>query len=99
MNINAQEIPLWLNLILVAAGMFWHASGKLSELERLGQPTSPSDYLLKNKWTAISVVMGAYMLFIVQWYMGEGGPIAALLTGISCNSAGDKLRARANNQR
>ncbi len=91
----SNAVPLWANLILVAVGMGWHAAGKLAELERLGRPTDASEYLMNHKWTAVSVVMGAYLLFIIQWYTGEGGPIAAVLTGISCNSAGDKLRARA----
>lgn len=93
---NASDIPLWVNIILVAVGVGTHALSKLSELEQRGQPISFVTYWSANKWTAMSVILSAYLLFIVQWYMGEGGPIAAILTGVSCNSAGDKLRARAN---
>lgn len=86
--------PLWVNLILVAVGILSHALSKLSELEQRGQPTDIKTYIMTTKWTTLSVVVSAYLLFLVQYYMGESGPIAAILTGVSCNSAGDKLRAR-----
>jgi hypothetical protein len=92
-------LPLWACLLVVALGIFWHASSKLSELENRGQAIDVKRYILDNKWTAFNVVMGAYMLFMVEWYMGTGGAIPALLTGISCNSVGDKLRARAEAQK
>jgi hypothetical protein len=90
------ETKLIVSIILVAVGMVVHYSAKLRELEEMGQPVSPGDYLKKNPWTAVNVVLGAYGLFLLQWYTGEGVPIAAFLTGVACNAAGDKLRARAN---
>lgn len=85
--------PIWVNLLIVAAGMILHASTKLSELEMRGQPISVSDYLMRYRFTTISVVMAALALYLLQYALGEGGPVAAFLTGFSCNSAGDKLRA------
>lgn len=96
---NASDIPLWVNLILVSVGIGSHVLAKLAELEQRGQSMSWKEYVMNNKWTAMSVLLSAYLLFVVQWYMGEGGPIAAILTGVSCNSAGDKLRARAAAQK
>lgn len=87
---------LMVSLAMVAVGIVVHVAAKLSELEQRGEPTGALNYVRAHPWTAANVVLGAYGLFLLQWYTGEGGPIAAFLTGIACNSAGDKLRARAD---
>ncbi len=92
--INTSTTPLWVCLIVVALGIFAHAISKLSELEQRGQPIDMKSYITNNKYTAMSVVLGAYMLFMYLWYSGQGSLPVAIMAGICCNTAGDKLRAR-----
>lgn len=93
---DTDMIPLWISLLALAGGIVLHASWKLGELEQRGQPIHAGEYVTRYKFTMLNVVLSAIALFLVQWYLGEGGPISAFFTGFACNSAGDKLRARAD---
>lgn len=80
---------------LVAVGILFHFVTKLSEFEAQGQIITPVDYWKQHPWTSVMVVMSAYLFMALQVALGELSYSAAILTGIACNSLGDKLRARA----
>ena len=89
------EPNLLICAVLVAVGILFHFACKLSELEAQGQIISPKAYWRQHPWTSITVVMSAYLFMALQVALGELSYSAAILTGIACNSLGDKLRARA----
>ena len=80
---------------LVAVGIAFHFLTKLSELEAQGQIITPWAYWSRSPYSSAAVVMAAYLFMALQYQLGELSYSAALLTGIACNSLGDKLRARA----
>ena len=80
---------------LVAVGIGFHFLTKLKELEDQGQIIAPWEYWRRSPYTSLSVVSAAYLFMALQYQLGELSYSAALLTGIACNSLGDKLRARA----
>lgn len=81
--------------LLVAGGILGHFLLKLSELETQGQIVSPLSYWKQHPYTSLTVVMSAYSFMALQYSVDELTYSAAILTGIACNSLGDKLRARA----
>lgn len=83
--------------LLVLAGIAFHFVTKLSELEAQGNIVTPMQYWRAHPWTSVLVVMSAYLFMSLQFALGELSYSAAILTGIACNSIGDKLRARAAN--
>lgn len=80
---------------LVFAGLVSHFVTKLAELEARGDAVSATGYIAAHKWTMLSVVLGAYGLLLLAYYTGEMGPVGSFCMGVAANSAGDKLRARA----
>jgi surface polysaccharide O-acyltransferase-like enzyme len=91
---NMGEINLWVCAALVAAGILFHFVLKLQELEQQGQIVTPWSYWAQHPYTSLSVVMAAYLFMALQYALGELSHSAAILTGIACNSLGDKMRAR-----
>ena len=85
---------LYVCVLLVAAGILFHFVLKLSELEYQGNIISPMSYWRMHPYTSLTVVMSAYLFMALQSALGELSYSAAILTGIACNSLGDKLRAR-----
>lgn len=79
---------------LVALGILFHFITKLSELESQGTIISPWAYWRQHPYTSLLVIISAYLFMALQAAMGELSYSAAILTGIACNSLGDKLRAR-----
>lgn len=90
------DLNLWICTGLVAFGILFHFVAKLGELEAAGSIVTPWSYWRNHPYTSISVVMAAYLVMALQYALNELSYSAALLTGIACNSLGDKLRARAN---
>ena len=86
---------LYICALLVAAGIAFHFVIKLGELEAQGNIVSPLNYWKQHPYTSLTVVMAAYLFMTLQHALGELSYSAAILTGIACNSLGDKLRARA----
>lgn len=82
--------------LLVAAGILFHFILKLSELEAQGTLLTPWAYWRVHPYTSLTVIMSAYLFMALQAALGELSYSAAILTGIACNSIGDKLRARAH---
>ena len=89
------EPNLFICAALVAVGILFHFVTKLSELEAQGQIITPLGYWRQHPWTSVTVVMSAYLFMALQIALHELSYSAAILTGIACNSLGDKLRARA----
>lgn len=89
------EPNLYYCCALVALGILAHFVMKLSELENQGQIITPWEYLGKHPYTSVSVVLFAYLFMIMQAAMLELSYTAAIMTGLACNSIGDKFRARA----
>lgn len=87
---------LWICAGLVLFGILFHFVTKLSELEARGQIVTPWAYWRQHPYTSLIVVMASYLVMALQYAIGELSYSAAILTGIACNSLGDKLRARAN---
>ncbi len=86
---------LWVCGGLVAFGILFHFLGKLAELESLGRIVTPWAYWRDHPYTSLIVICAAYLVMALQYAIGELSYSAAILTGIACNSLGDKLRARA----
>lgn len=82
-------------IALVAFGIALHFVLKLQELEAKGQILTPLAYWKNTPYSSLLVVMSAYAFLAIQFGMHELTYTSALLTGIACNSLGDKLRARA----
>ena len=95
MNEKIQLAQIILCVLLVALGLALHFVGKLAELEARGQAIGAIAYIRRAPYTALSVVLGAYGLLLLAFYAGEMGPIGSFCMGVAANSAGDKLRARA----
>lgn len=86
---------LWLCAVYVMGGILLHFLTKLTELEAQGNIVSPLGYWKAHPYTSLSVVAAAYLFMALQAALGELSYSAAILTGIACNSLGDKLRAQA----
>lgn len=95
MNEKIEIARIVLCCVLVAAGLVSHFVWKLAELEARGQPVGAFAYIRKAPYTALNVVLGAYGLLLLAFYAGEMGPVGSFCMGVAANSAGDKLRARA----
>lgn len=90
------ELPnLWVCAGLVAIGIVFHFLTKLSELEQAGKIVTPWGYWREHPYTSLIVIVAAYLMMALQAAVNELTYSAAILTGIACNSFGDKLRARA----
>lgn len=89
------EPNLWICAVLVAIGILFHFVLKLQELESQGTIISPWSYWSRKPYTSLSVIMAAYLFMALQFSLHELSYSAAILTGIACNSLGDKLRAQA----
>ncbi len=87
---------LWICGGLVAFGILFHFIVKLGELESQGKIVTPWAYWRDHPYTSLVVVMAGYLVMALQYAIGELSYSAAILTGIACNSLGDKLRARAS---
>lgn len=87
---------LWICGGLVAFGILFHFIVKLGELETQGKIVTPWAYWRDHPYTSLVVVMAGYLVMALQYAIGELSYSAAILTGIACNSLGDKLRARAS---
>lgn len=86
---------VFLCCLLVAVGIAFHFILKLQELENQGQIVLPWQYWRQHPYTSLVVVMGAYLFLAMELSIHEATYTTALLTGVACNSVGDKLRARA----
>lgn len=86
---------LWICAALVAFGILFHFVTKLAELEATGRIVTPWGYWRDHPYTSLVVVMAAYLVMGLQYAIAELSYSASILTGIACNSLGDKLRARA----
>lgn len=93
------DLPLYvlapLCWALMVAGILWHGSLKLAELERAGSSVDWRTYWLSHKWETVNVLLGAHLLLAMTWAMGEMSLVGSICIGMTSNSAGDKLRARA----
>lgn len=91
------EVPnLWICAGLVMLGILFHFMTKLAELEVAGKIVTPMAYWSQHPYTSAMVVAAAYLFMALQYALNELSYSAAILTGIACNSLGDKLRAQAN---
>jgi len=89
-------MKIYLCALAVTIGIMFHFVTKLAELQTHGIFMTPWEYWRKNLYTSLVVVMGAYLFMALQSTVGELTYTSALLTGITCNSIGDKVRAKAN---
>lgn len=80
---------------LVTVGLITHFVYKLKELEDRGESPSAWKTLSAKPFTTLSVVLSAYGLLLLAYFTGEIGPVGSFCMGVAANSAGDKLRARA----
>ncbi len=80
---------------LVAVGLITHFVAKLKELEDRGESPSAWATLSAKPFTTLYIVLSAYGLLLLAYYTGELGPVGSFCMGVAANSAGDKLRARA----
>lgn len=87
---------LWVCGLLVAFGVLFHFLTKLAELEATGRIITPWAYWRDHPYTSAIVIVAAYLVMALQFAIGELSYSASILTGIACNSLGDKLRARAS---
>lgn len=87
---------LWICAALVLLGILFHFITKLAELEMQGRIITPWRYWRDHPYTSLIVIIAAYLVMALQYAIGELSYSAAILTGIACNSLGDKLRARAS---
>jgi len=83
---------------LVLFGILFHFVTKLGELEASGKIVTPWGYWREHPYTSLTVLMAAYLFMALQLALHELTYSAAILTGIACNSVGDKLRARATSR-
>ena len=88
------EVKLWLCLVLCTLGVLFHFVTKLYELEQTGVILTPWTYWKRWPYASLIVVMSAVLMILLQYYIKELTYSASILTGIACNSLGDKLRAR-----
>lgn len=88
------EVQLWLCLVLCALGVLFHFITKLYELEQTGVVLTPWAYWRRWPYASLIVVFSALLMILLQYYIKELTYSASILTGIACNSLGDKLRAR-----
>ncbi len=79
---------------LVMLGILFHFIVKLSEFEQQGKIMTPWGYWRSTPYSSLLVVMSAYLFMALQAAINELSYTSAILTGIACNSLGDKLRAR-----
>ena len=86
---------LWICGGLVAFGILFHFLTKLAEIEATGRIITPWAYWRDHPYTSLIVICAAYLVMALQYAIGELSYSASILTGIACNSLGDKLRARA----
>jgi hypothetical protein len=100
MEIETVEATKTIGLGLASALMFLgtvvHFVLTLADLEDKGQHYTPYGYLKLHPWRALSLVMCAWLALYVSFAMGECTRVAAVLIGFSCQTAADRLRARAN---
>lgn len=83
---------------LVAAGLLTHFVSKLAEFEQRGAAIGAWAYIAKQPFTSLNVVLGAYGLLLLAYYAGEMGPVGSFCMGVAANSAGDKVRSRAQSK-
>lgn len=88
------EVNLFLCLLLCAIGVLFHFVTKLYELEQTGVVITPWAYWQRWPYASLIVVFSALLMILLQYYIKELTYSASILTGIACNSLGDKLRAR-----
>jgi NADH:ubiquinone oxidoreductase subunit 6 (subunit J) len=88
------EVNLFLCLLLCAVGVLFHFITKLYELEQTGVIITPWAYWRRWPYASLIVVFSALLMILLQYYIRELTYSASILTGIACNSLGDKLRAR-----
>lgn len=86
---------VWLAFALMFLGIAVHFLTKLHELENTGRIVTPWTYWKFHPYASLMVIVGAVMLVVLQYLMGELSHTSALLTGMASNSMGDKLRAMA----
>lgn len=79
-----------------AVGVLFHFITKLYELEAQGTVVTPWQYWRRNPYASLIVVLAVVLMLLLEWVTGQLTYGAAILTGVTANSAGDKLRARAN---
>lgn len=95
---NEVEIPvakLVVCTILMLGGLFTHVVTKLSELEQRGTPTDFKSYVMRQKYTSLSVVLGCFGALFMMYEMKELSTLGSFFIGVACNSFGDKVRAYA----
>lgn len=89
---------LYICALLVALGIASHGAKKLYDLEQAGTILSPHAYARKHPYAVVLAIISTYLLAATFYFMGQLNEITAILTGISCGSAFDTLRARAVKQ-
>lgn len=81
--------------LLVALGIAAHFCKKLMDLENAGTILKPTTFARQHPYTVASAILGAYLLAAALYYMGQMNEAVAIMTGVTCGSAFDSLRARA----
>lgn len=87
---------LLLCLVFAAVGLIFHFLIKLYELQKQGDFVTPWAYWRRNPYESLIVIFGVVIMLLLGWVTGQLTFGAAILTGVTANSIGDKLRARAN---
>lgn len=90
-----KDVNVYIALGLVIIGMMAHFVKKLADLEQTGTILSPITFVAQRPYTTLSAVMGALLLALAAYYVGELSYLAAILIGVGCSDAFDSLRARA----
>lgn len=85
---------LWICAGLVLFGILFHFITKLTELESQGRIVTPWGYWRQNPYTSLSVLMASFSAMLLMYSIGELTYYASAITGLACNSLGDKLRAK-----
>lgn len=87
---------LLLCMVFAAIGLTFHFLLKLWELQRQGDLVTPWEYWRRNPYESLIVIFGVVIMLLLGWVTGQLTYGAAILTGVTANTIGDKLRAKAN---
>lgn len=89
------EPKLWLYVGLVAFGIVGHLGKRLWDLERAGTILWPLTFIRQRPYTFAMTVIGAYMLAVTLYFVGQLNEAMAIACGVAGNEAFDTVRARA----
>lgn len=88
------DINLWLCAGLVASGIVGNLLLNLYKLEQAGTILSPLAYIRMHPYQYAVMVLFAYLLLAMTYFMGQLNYVVAITVGVLADQAHDTLRAR-----